>query len=106
MLAPAGKCEEVQEVSYSRLQYDIAKLLPQIPKNTNLQLDPNTNPLLRSIPDVDIPEEARNKLQKLLNMKCIHICPRQPMDQPHRAGYLYRRSTDRIKAIHSTTEVS
>ena len=43
-LAPAGKCEEVQEVSWSRLQYDTAKLLPKIPKNTNLQLEADTNP--------------------------------------------------------------
>ena len=47
MLALTGKCEEVQEVSWSRLKCDTAKLLPKLPKNTNLQLEPDTNPLLR-----------------------------------------------------------
>ena len=80
MLAPAGKCKEVQEVSWSRLQCDTAKLLPKIPQNTNLQLEPNTNPLSRSIPDVDIPQEARNRLQELLDEKYIHIISQTATD--------------------------
>ena len=77
MLPLAGKCEEVQEVSWSRLQCDTTKLLP---KNTNLQLEPDTNPLLRSIPDLDIPEEARNKLHELLDKKYIHIISQTATD--------------------------
>ena len=49
-------------------------------KNTNLQLEPDTNPLLRSIPDVDIPKEARNKLQELLGKKYIHIVSQTTTD--------------------------
>ena len=50
-----GRCEEVQEVSWTKLQDNTAKLLPTIPNNTNLQLEPDTNSLPRSIPDADIP---------------------------------------------------
>ena len=80
MLATAGKCEEVQEVSWSRLQCHTTKLLLKIPQNTNLQLEPNTNPLLRSILDADLPEEARDKLQELLDKKNIHIMSQTAMD--------------------------
>ena len=62
---PAGKCEEVQEVSCRSLWCDTLKLLPQIPQNTSLQMEPNTKSLASSIPDVNIPEEARTKLQEL-----------------------------------------
>ena len=77
MLTPAGKCEEIQEVSWSRPQCDTAKPLPKIPQNTNLQLEPNTNALLRSIPDMDIPQEVRNKLQVPLNKKYVPIISQQ-----------------------------
>ena len=66
---PVGKCEEVQEVSWSSLQCDTSKLLPQIPQNTSLQLEPDTKVLASSIPDVDIPEEARTKLWELLDKR-------------------------------------
>ena len=36
MLTSAGKCEEVQAVSWSRLQCNTTKLLPKIPQSTNL----------------------------------------------------------------------
>ena len=58
---PAGKYEEVQEFRWSSLWYDTSKLLPQIAQNTSLQLAPDTKGLASSIPDADIPEEARTK---------------------------------------------
>ena len=39
-LTLVGKCEEVQEVSWSSHQCDTAKVLPTIPQNTSLQLEP------------------------------------------------------------------
>ena len=50
------------------------------PKNTNLQLETDANSLSISIPDVDIPEEARNKLQELLDKKYVHIISQTPTD--------------------------
>ena len=41
-LHSAGKCEEVQEVSWSSLHCDTSKLLPQILQNTSIQLEPDT----------------------------------------------------------------
>ena len=79
-LMPAGKCEELPEVSWSRVQCDTAKLLPKIPQNTNLKFEPNNNPLLRSIPDADIPKEARNNLQELHDKKYIHIISQKATD--------------------------
>ena len=70
---PAGKCEEAQEVSWSRLQCDTSKLLPQIPQHTSLQLEPDNKSLAISIPDVNIPKEARTKLKELLNKKYLQI---------------------------------
>ena len=66
-----GKCGEVQEVSWSNLQCDTSNLLPQILLNTSLQLEPDTKGLASSIPDMDIPDEARTKLQELLDKKCL-----------------------------------
>ena len=57
-LAPAGKCEEIQEVSWNQVQCNTAKLMPEIPKGTSLQLEPDAKSLLGSIPDADILEEA------------------------------------------------
>ena len=68
---PTGKCEGVQEVSWRRLWCDTSKLLPQILQNTSLQLEPDTKSLASSIPDVDIPDKARTKLQELLNRKYL-----------------------------------
>ena len=56
---PVGKCEEVQEVSWSTLWCDTSKLFPQILQNTSSQLEPDTKSLASFIPDVDNPEEAR-----------------------------------------------
>ena len=73
---PAGKCEEVHEVSWC----DTSKLLPQIPQSTSLQLQPDTNSLASSIPDGYIPEEARMKLWELLNKKYLQIISQNTMD--------------------------
>ena len=68
-LAPVERCEEVQEVSWNKLQDSADKLLPKISNKTNLQLEPDTNNSPRSIPDADIPDKARGKLKELLNIK-------------------------------------
>ena len=72
-LQSVGKCEEVQEVSWSSLCCDTSKLLPQILQNTSVQLKPDTNSFASSIPDADIPEEVRMKLQELLDTKYPQI---------------------------------
>ena len=77
---PARKCEEVQEVSWSRLWCDTSKLLPQILQNTTLQLEPDTKSLASSIPDVDIAEEAKTKLQELLKKKYLQIISQNAID--------------------------
>ena len=69
MLTPAGKLRGKLE----QATCDITKLLLKIPNNTNLQLEPDTNRLLRFILDADIPQEARNRLQELLDKKYIDI---------------------------------
>ena len=80
MLALSEKWKGVQEVSWSKLQCDTTKLLPKIPQNTNLQLEPNTNPLSRSITDANIPQEAYDKLQELCDKKYIHIISQTAAD--------------------------
>ena len=45
-----------------------------------MQLEPDTNSSLRLIPDADIPEETRVKLQDLLNRKYIHIMSQNVTD--------------------------
>ena len=77
---PAGKCEEVQEVSWSSLQCDTSKLLPKILLNTSLQLKPDTKSLASSIPDMDIPEKARMKFWELLDKKYPQIISQNAMD--------------------------
>ena len=79
-LALAGRCEEVQDVNWTKLQDNTARLLPKIPNNTNLQLEPDTNHLSRSIPDVDIPDEARDRLKELLGIKYADIMSQTAMD--------------------------
>ena len=49
-------------------------------KVTSLQLEPNTKSPLRSIPDADIPEEARVQLQELLDRKYINIVSQTTTD--------------------------
>ena len=55
-------------------------LLPQIPHNTRLQLEPDSKGLPRSIPDVDIPEEARMKFRDLLEKKYLSIISQNVRD--------------------------
>ena len=73
-----------------------------------LQLEPDTKPSSRSIPDTNILEEAREKLQELFDKKYIHIISQTATDIARtnliRAGYPYRRSTNHFKALHCTTE--
>ena len=54
-LALAGKCEEIQELSWNWVQCDTAKLLSEIPEGTSLQLEPDTKSPLRYIPDIPSP---------------------------------------------------
>ena len=77
---PVGKYEEVQEVSWSNPRCNTSKLLPQILQNTSLQQEPGTKSLASSIPDVDIPKEARTKLQELLDKKYLHIISQNATD--------------------------
>ena len=79
-LALAGKCEEIKEVSWNQVQCSNAKLLPEIWKDTSLQLEPNTKSPLRYISDADIPEEAMVQLQELLDWKYINIISNTIMD--------------------------
>ena len=79
-LVLVGRCEEVQEVSWMKLQGNTAKLLPHIPINTNLQLDPDTNNLSRSIPDANIPGKAKDNLKELFNTKYANIMSQTAMD--------------------------
>ena len=79
-LTPVGKCKEVQEIIWSRLQCDTKKLLPMIPQSTSLQLEPDTMSSLKSILDADIPHEARVKLQDLLDRKYMHIMSQNVTD--------------------------
>ena len=79
-LVPAGKYEEIQEVSWNQVHYDNTKLLPEILEGTSLQLEPNTTSPLRSIPDADIPEEAKGKLQELLDWKYVNIISQTTTD--------------------------
>ena len=64
-LVSAGNCEQVQEIRWTTLQDNTtAKLLPKT-HNTNLQLEPNTNGSCKSIPDAEIPDEARELVGRL-----------------------------------------
>ena len=78
-LVLGGKCEEIQ-VSWNQIQGNTAKLLPEIPEGTTLQLEPDPRSPLRSIPDADIPEEARVQLQELLDRKYINIISQTATD--------------------------
>ena len=73
-LVPAGKCEQVQEVKWSEVTQEPEltnnpKSLPDIPCATNLQLEPNTNDVVKSIPDAVIPNVTRRRLHQLLDIK-------------------------------------
>ena len=62
------------------LQENTAKLLPEMPYSTNLQLEPDTNHSSRSIPDVEIPDEARDKLWEVLDITYANIVSQTAMD--------------------------
>ena len=74
-----------------------AKLLPKIPHNTNIQLDPDTNGSCKSISDAEIPDEVRDKLKELLNVKYAKIVSQTATDiartWPHQVIHPHRRST-------------
>ena len=70
----------VQEVSWNNLWCNTSKLLPQIQHNTRFQLELDSKGLPRSIPDADIPEEARTKLRDLLERKYLNIVSQNVMD--------------------------
>ena len=91
-LIPAGKCKQVWEIKWPILQntkwsailevsqdpqmkelLKKAQLLPEITSTTNLQLEPDMPNTTRSIPDADVPQEARNRLKELLNAKCTSL---------------------------------
>ena len=72
-LALAGKCEEIQGVSWNQVQCNNAKLLLGILEGTSFQLEPDTKSPLRSISETNIPEEARAQLQELYDLKYINI---------------------------------
>ena len=74
------KCEEIQEVSWNWEQCSNAKILPEILEGTSLQFEPNTKFPLQSIPDKDIPEEARVQLQEFLDQKYINIISQTTTD--------------------------
>ena len=70
-LVPEEKCEQIQEVKFSEVteEPDLLrnpKLLPEIPRATSLQLEPNVS---KSIPDAIIPKIARERLHELLDVK-------------------------------------
>ena len=80
-LVLAGKCEQIQEIRWTTLKDNATtKLLPKIPDNTNYQLEPDTNSSLKSIPDAEIPDETRDKLKELLNIKYTKIMSQTATD--------------------------
>ena len=102
------KCDEVQEISCSRLWCDTSKLLPKISLNTSLQLEPDTKSSVSSIPDVEIsggqddsPGIAEQKYPQIITQK--HN--RYWQDQPNWVGHSDGRPTYCIKTIHRTAEI-
>ena len=84
-LDPAGKCEQIQEVKWSEVTQEPnllqqPQLWPVIPSTTNLQLKPDTPNVCKSIPDADIPEVARKRLQELLDVKYNIIVSKSAAD--------------------------
>ena len=107
-MCPVGKCKEAQEVSWRRLWCDTPKLLPQILQNTSLQLELDIKSLASSIPDADTLEEARTKLQELLNKKYLQLISQNAMDIG-RTNLIEldipTESTDHFQTIYSTAEI-
>ena len=75
-----GRCEEVQQVSWTKIQGIAARLLPKIPNNTSLQLEPDTNHSSRSISDAYIPDEARDKLKDIHIITCANVMSQTATD--------------------------
>ena len=85
MLVPTGKCEQIQEVKWSKVTQEpdllkYSKLLPEIPSATNLQLEPYTPNVSKSIPDAVISEIARKRLQELTDSKYNSIISKSDTD--------------------------
>ena len=77
----AGKCEQAQEIRWTTLQDDTTtKLLPKIPANTNFQLESDNNNLCKSIPDVEIPDKARDKMKELFDIKYVNMMSQTATD--------------------------
>ena len=77
-LVPAGKCEQVQKVKWLEITQEPylhknPKLLPRIPRATNLQLEPNTYNTSKSFQDAILPEIAKKRLQQLLDINYNRI---------------------------------
>ena len=54
--------------------------MPEIPDTANLQLECNTNNIPKSIPDADVLEIARMRLQQLLDIKYNSIVSKSAAD--------------------------
>ena len=85
MLVLPGRCEQIQEVKWSEVtqEPDLLKklqLLAWIPGTTNLQLEPDTPNVSKCIPDANILEIARKRLQELLDVKYNSIVSKSAAD--------------------------
>ena len=79
------RCEWVQEVKWLEVMQEPnltnnPMLLPEIPSATNLQLKPDTNDVVKSIPDVVIPDVTRRRFQQLLDVKYNSIVSKSAAD--------------------------
>ena len=79
-LTTGGECEEIQEVSWSQVQGGRMRLLPEIPECTKLQLGLDTKSPVRSILDMDTPEEAKVRFQDLLDRKYMNVISQTTTD--------------------------
>ena len=66
--------------AWNKVQGNTMQLLAEIPKGTKLQLEPDTKSPMRSIPDADILEEARVRLQELLDREYMNIISQTTTD--------------------------
>ena len=85
MLVPAGRCEQIQEVKWTEVtdEPDLLKkpqLLPEIPSATILQIEPHNPYVSKSIPEADIPEIAKKRLEELLDIKYNSIVSKSATD--------------------------
>ena len=78
-----AKWTAILEVTQEPETIDLLKkpqLLPEIPSTTNLQLEPDTSNVSKSIPDADIQEIARKQLQELQDVKYNSIVSKSATD--------------------------